>query len=365
MWLLVSVVLLALASWYRDRRDRWSLLPLALLLGIAGAYQFKTVEAGTVNRWSPYYRIEVVEQRSDDGELNYHKLNVNRDVHQIMLDMSPAKGARIPPTGRWRQRWTDWKTQYDFSYLFKSSPESVLIGGAGSGNNAAAALLNGAGRVTAVEIDPQIIDLGRTMHPLRPYVSERVKVVNDDIRSYMRWSNERYDLIEYGILDSHTALSSLSSLRLDNYVYTVEGIRDAVRHLNPDGLMVLLSVWTVHRKIWTKLNPAYACLIVVLVGWYLFPLAALNALPFHWRALLGTLLVVLPLFFAGIVFARSFSQKKNTAAAFGSNLIGAVIGGAAEAASLAWGIRSLTIIALLFYLTSWVVLRRQSQTRGY
>jgi hypothetical protein len=120
-------------------------------------------------------------------------------------------------------------------------------------------------------------------------------------------------------------------------------------------VMVLLSVWVVHRRIWVRLDLAYVFLAAVLVGWYIFPRAALNALPFGVRAVIGTVLVVLPLFFAGIVFARSFAEKKDSAAAFGSNLIGAVIGGATEAASLAWGIRSLTLLALLFYLLSWLV----------
>jgi len=62
---------------------------------------------------------------------------------------------------------------------------------------------------------------------------------------------------------------------------------------------------------------------------------------------------VLPLFFAGIVFASSFSVCTDTNVAFGSNLIGAVVGGATEAASLAWGIRSLTLLALGFYALSW------------
>ena len=45
----------------------------------------------------------------------------------------------------------------------------VLIVGAGSGNDVAAALWHGAGAVDAVEIDPSIQRIGRIDHPNRPY----------------------------------------------------------------------------------------------------------------------------------------------------------------------------------------------------
>src|SRR6185312_16994610 len=46
-----------------------------------------------------------------------------------------------------------------------------------------------------------------------------------------------YDLIIYGVLDSHTALSHASNLRVDSYVYTREGITEAFKLLKPDGVM--------------------------------------------------------------------------------------------------------------------------------
>jgi spermidine synthase len=47
-------------------------------------------------------------------------------------------------------------------------PKNILIIGAGSGNDVAAALLSGAEHVDAVEIDPVINRLGRQNHPTTP-----------------------------------------------------------------------------------------------------------------------------------------------------------------------------------------------------
>ena len=97
----------------------------------------------------------------------------------------------------------------------------------------------GAGRVDAIEIDPVILLVGEERHPERPYADPRVHAVNNDARSFLRGTTGTYDLIVYGLLDSHTLLSHGSSVRLDSFVYTVEGLREARARLKPDGVISL------------------------------------------------------------------------------------------------------------------------------
>jgi spermidine synthase len=103
----------------------------------------------------------------------------------------------------------------------------------------AGALRNGAGHVTAVEIDPGILELGRQLHPESPYTSPRVTIINDDARSFTRKTSKKFDLIVFGLLDSHTLSSSYSNVRLDNYVYTLESFEQAKRLLNPGGMFIV------------------------------------------------------------------------------------------------------------------------------
>jgi hypothetical protein len=114
----------------------------------------------------------------------------------------------------------------------------MLVVGAGSGNDAAGALRNGVERVVAVEIDPGIIEYGRRLHPERPYEDPRCTVVNDDARSYFATCTEKFDVIAFGLLDSHTT-TAMTNARLDHYVYTIESITHARKLLNPGGVMVL------------------------------------------------------------------------------------------------------------------------------
>ena len=46
---------------------------------------------------------------------------------------------------------------------------SVAVVGAGTGNDVAASLRAGAGRVDAIEIDPAILATGKLAHPEKPY----------------------------------------------------------------------------------------------------------------------------------------------------------------------------------------------------
>jgi SAM-dependent methyltransferase len=103
----------------------------------------------------------------------------------------------------------------------------------------AAALRNRAGRVVAVEIDPLILKLGRELHFEHPYASPRVRVVLDDARNYIQNTGDRFDMIVFSLLDSHTTSSHYSNIRIDNYVYTVEALSAARHLLRPDGIFIV------------------------------------------------------------------------------------------------------------------------------
>jgi spermidine synthase len=149
---------------------------------------------------------------------------------------------------------------YEFPYRLRPGAGRVAVVGAGTGNDVAAALRSGAARVDAVEIDPAILYLGKLYHPERPYADPRVTAVVNDARSFLRSSSDSYDLIVYGLLDSHTLLSHTSSVRLDSYVYTVEALREARTRLAPGGVLSLsFAVLSpeLGRKIYLMMQQAF------------------------------------------------------------------------------------------------------------
>lgn len=146
------------------------------------------------------------------------------------------------------------RIQYDIPYQFRHSPENVLVVGSGTGNDVVAALRNAAGHVDAVEIDPAILAIGRDFHPETPYQNEKVQTFVNDAREFIRSTDRKYDLVVYGLLDSHSLVSSVSGgIRLDSYVYTVEAFREARRVLKPGGV-IALSFGSVGPLIWFKIH---------------------------------------------------------------------------------------------------------------
>lgn len=230
VWVAVCAALLAYFAGTATERIR-NLACLAATVAVAtlAGYETDAVEVA----WSPYQKLTLAPSKHEQWPgVNF--IYVNNTGYQALVDNSDAAvraDVRVGPE-------TYGLTQYDLPMQFHARPERVLVVGAGSGNDVAGALRNGAKDVTAVEIDPAIIDFGRRFHPERPYDSTNVHVVNDDARSFFATTNKKFDVIIFGLLDSHTT-TAMTNARLDHYVYTRQSIERARSLLADGGVMVL------------------------------------------------------------------------------------------------------------------------------
>ncbi|RME76836.1 MAG: hypothetical protein D6785_13275, partial [Planctomycetota bacterium] len=162
--------------------------------------------------WSPYYKIEVhpikriwdiqKKQFVHLDKVKGYYLAVNNDYHQMILDLSH--------TQKEHPFFQEWQRLYDTPYQkAQELPQGpVLIVGAGTGNDVAAALRNTHRKIDIVEIDPKILQIGKELHPERPYSNPRVTIFNEDARNFFIHSpSSKYSLIVFGFLDSHTLFS--------------------------------------------------------------------------------------------------------------------------------------------------------------
>jgi hypothetical protein len=124
-------------------------------------------------------------------------------------------------------------------------------------------------------------------------------------------------------------------------------------------LMVLASNALVIAGGAPRLKSCYLFLCASLVVIFAVPFGVFVAMPGGW--VVAALLVAIPVFFSGLVFSDTFSRAPSAHVALGSNMLGSLLGGALEAASLAIGIRALSLVALVIYAGSaFLVLRRQA-----
>ncbi|HET9424446.1 MAG TPA: hypothetical protein VFO55_03670 [Gemmatimonadaceae bacterium] len=219
---------------------RFSRTPLSLVSGVVilalGWYSARGAF------YSPYNRIDLTPTTGPvSAEAPMRRdwlLRVNRDYHQNIGDYSNRRvlaESSLPQSTR-----AAYQAVYELPFRLRPGGTSGLVVGAGTGNDVAGALRAGYASVTAVEIDPTILDLGRWLHPENPYGHPGVVAVNDDARAYFeRNPDAKFDVVAYGLVDSHAMFSAMSSLRLDNYVYTVEGIRAGWQHVREGGVMAV------------------------------------------------------------------------------------------------------------------------------
>ena len=173
------------------------------------------------------------------GEIGDYIIDVNNVPYQGLIGMRSSALSQ-EESGQGVGQETGFG-QYDLPLLLHPRPQSVLIVGAGAGNDAAGALRQRAKQITAVEIDPGIYELGKTYHPDQPYSHAEVEMVIDDARSYFTNCKTSFDVISFGLLDSHTT-TSLMNARLDHYVYTQESFHLAKSLLKSDGIMTVSFV---------------------------------------------------------------------------------------------------------------------------
>jgi SAM-dependent methyltransferase len=192
--------------------------------------------------YSPYQVLEIAY-----GERGLLMIRAAGHYYQQARDLSNAAVERSaePKLARIRN-------YYELPFRIAHNPGEVAIVGAGSGNDVAAALRREAQHVDAIEIDPAILQFGRSYHPERPYDDPRVSGVVNDARSFFRNATKRYDVVVYGLLDSHTLLSHASSVRIDSFVYTVEGLREARSLLKDEGVLSL-SFSVINDALGTKI----------------------------------------------------------------------------------------------------------------
>ena len=103
---------------------------------------------------------------------------------------------------------------------------------------------------------------------------------------------------------------------------------------------------------------AYPGLFVTLALCYFVPLQALLVRGWVERAFLASIALCLPVFFAGLIFTRSFRKAGFQAEALGSNLIGSLVGGLLEVISFWTGLRALLIVGSACYLLAALVQER-------
>ena len=182
------------------------------------------------------------------------------------------------------------------------------------------------------------------------------------------WRFLRATGIELGFLRWHFFFLGAGFLLLEAQIISkmalLFGTTWVVNSIVIAGLMVLIVAANLLVE-WKRQIPivvGYVGIFASMMAAYTIPLEKFFFASIWMKGLTATAVLCLPVFFAGIVFIRSFAREKFSGEALGSNLMGALVGGLLESVSMWTGIRSLLLLAAALYLASWIALRAQTSS---
>ncbi|MBW2472475.1 MAG: SAM-dependent methyltransferase, partial [Deltaproteobacteria bacterium] len=127
--------------------------------------------------------------------------------------------------------------------------EDILILGAGAGTDILQALYFGVADITAVELNPQVPYFVDN----RPEFSGNIFTRSDvhlhiaEARSFVSGSSKKFDLIKLPVLDAFSSSAAGLYALHENYLYTVEALKEYINDLTPGGYLSMSR--------WVKLPP--------------------------------------------------------------------------------------------------------------
>jgi hypothetical protein len=219
-WLLFLIIALLLPANCKlhqilpeSHKQFWTLLPKSKL---------------EYTEWNPISRIDVI----SNAELPREKyILMDGDAQAMLYDIEVIKRNLL------NIRWRDRHAAY---VLLDKRPEDVLVIGAGGGFDVLWAVVDGALKIDAVEINPttaKLISHTYAEHVNHIFSDPHVRLFVEDGRSFVKRTQKQYDVIMMCATDSSLALSTGAYILADNYLYTEEALVDYLDHLSDDGLI--------------------------------------------------------------------------------------------------------------------------------
>lgn len=189
-------------------------------------------------RWSAFGRTDLVRDNSipyamdifSDGAAGSYMFKFNKDIEN-------------PP---------DWieDLKYKFSgylpflLLNPSSKNNMLVIGSGGGREVLIGLLSGIKKIEAVEVNSDIVNLVKDYSWYNGGIYNsypNIEVIVGEGRSFIKRSREKYDIIMLSVPLTLSGATPDRYTLTENYLFTVESIREYFNHLTDDGQIIVVA----------------------------------------------------------------------------------------------------------------------------
>jgi hypothetical protein len=215
-------------------------VPAEVIEGVTGAAQASwfVVEK---EKWNALSRVSVSPERLEGPALwgpspkTPPDLRVQREIH--------IDGGASTTMRRWESDADLEPLRFDvvnMAYYLRGAGGAAVLG-VGGGKDTQSALLFGHERVTAIDVNPAVIEF--LSEDFRDFVRiadrEGVRLVNDDARSYMTHTDETFAVVQMSLVDSWAATQAGAFTLSENALYTVEAWEVFLDRLGPNGIFTV------------------------------------------------------------------------------------------------------------------------------
>jgi spermidine synthase len=199
-------------------------------------------------RWTALFRTDLLGRGDREGPLSRNdawgwglSLTAPKDIQEpcCFIEHDGAAGTAMYDL---REGWVNTLDHHVLSmpYLAARPDPRVMVIGVGGGQDILAAVRYGASHVTGLELDPATVEL-LCAHPTSATnalcVHPAVEIVVGEGRSFVRRTQQDFDLIQITAVDTLAAQFSGSFVLAENYLYTVEAFHDYLDVLGDDGIV--------------------------------------------------------------------------------------------------------------------------------
>ena len=178
-------------------------------------------------QWSPFAQVDVVE--TNDPSAKY--IFSDGGAGSYMLRYDGTAGSI-----------QDWQQSIDYLPYTVGEAGHTLVIGAGGGKDIGLALLGGAQQITAVEVNPAVVDVTRHYADYNGHILDlpQVRLIEGDARTFVERDSGQYDLIYLNLVYTQAAEPG-GQVLVENYIFTWEAFKAYLERLAPGGRLAIVS----------------------------------------------------------------------------------------------------------------------------
>ena len=238
-------------------------------------------------KWSAFGRTDLVEFENYPEQMEIY---LDGTAGTPMYRFSGDVDSPDPAVAALRSSFSGY---FPFLFLKEDERDDALVIGPGGGRDILVLLLAGMRRITAVEVNRDLVDIVREYSGYNGGIYTRfanIDIVIDDGRNFLKRQDTEYDVIMLSLPVTVSSRSLEGFALTENYLFTTDSLKDYLGHLTDEGQLVVVCHGDVEvsRLVILSLSaledlaigPAEAMKRISILGSKIYPVFVLRKAPF-------------------------------------------------------------------------------------